>query len=171
GAVPAGEVAASFARAELRRVHLPGRGVLAVRGDEHGSGEQTLAARSSFRHPEQNVGSMFRGDRLHGATRWAGERLGELRERVARHVAREEQLPRKEEVRLCRGDGPLEFLQVLRLVADRRIELGERRLPDCLGLGKGAPPGKSFCSRGGLRITGPQATTWIVWPTVEDGDG
>src|SRR5207249_4486837 len=30
---------------------------------------------------------------------------------------------------------------------------------------------KSFCSRGGLRITGPQATTWIVWPTVEDGDG
>src|SRR5207245_11290730 len=81
------------------------------------------------------------------------------------------QLPRKEEVRLCRGDGTLELLQVLRLVAARPIEVGERRVHDSLGLGKGAPPGKSFCSRSGPRITGPQATTWIVWPTVEDGDG
>src|SRR5207247_6591713 len=111
------------------------------------------------------------GDRLHGSDRWAVERLGELRERVARHVAREEQLPRKEEVRLCRGDGPLEFLQVLRLVADRRIELGERRLHDSLGLGKGAPPGTSFCSRGGLRISGPSALHWFGWPTVQPGAG
>src|SRR5207245_7288725 len=37
--------------------------------------------------------------------------------------------------------------------------------------GKGSPTRKSICSRSVLRTTGPQATTCIVLPTVEDGDG
>ena len=104
------------------------RGNLAVRGDEDGGVEEPLCARLPLGHPKEHVGSMLRGDSLDRSDGRSLERFSELRERVAGHVPGEEQFPGENEIRLCPGDGFLEFLQVSCLVADGGIQLRKGNL-------------------------------------------
>src|SRR5438093_11099455 len=99
------------------------------------------------------MGAMLRSNRLDGSNGRPVKGFGELSERVAGHVSREEQLPREEEVRLCPDDGSLEFLEVLRFVTASWIELGQRRVHGSVELGKGGSPRKSFCRHAGLRCS------------------
>src|SRR5207249_4569269 len=60
----------------------------------------------------------------------------------AGHVAGQEELSREEQVRLGRGDRGLQLLQVLRLVTNRRIELGEG---DPHGFAPGGLAARALC--------------------------